>query len=129
MYDCGSEADDYFMSCKKMQEGSFRLHRMYCLGVQQTIFLVLEDSFKKQSCFWHNIYTNDCFSATNNEFLSEEDVCRHFLAVDIADRAESQNFVEICLCVRGFMDNPRHEEGPVETLPILVRLSECKWTR
>ena len=46
------------------------------------------------SCFWFDIRTSECFSVTQEDFLTEADVRDYFDLVEAADRKEVKPFVD-----------------------------------
>ncbi|CAK0810699.1 unnamed protein product, partial [Prorocentrum cordatum] len=45
------------------------------------------------TCFWCDILADECFSVTQEDFLTEAEVIKYWQYVEIGDRSEISSFV------------------------------------
>ena len=55
--------------------------------------MCIEGPFTSPSCFYYDLFGDHCFSVTQEDLLTEEDVANFFPQVEEADRKEVASFV------------------------------------
>ena len=59
----------------------------------QESFLVIPGPWHKETCFWYDILADECFSVTQEDFLTAADVITYWQYVEKGDRDEISSFV------------------------------------
>ncbi|CAK0817614.1 unnamed protein product, partial [Prorocentrum cordatum] len=49
--------------------------------------------WQKETCFWYDILADECFSVSQEDFLTEAEVIKYWQYVEISDSSETSFFV------------------------------------